>query len=105
MSKVVLAFSCKDSYGRDYELVLSSDKQWYYRAWCYNGYGMGYSKWEKTAPRDVTFFTTNSHYDGQSGCEGHAWLAKIECGFSAPAYCTLNFKGKKIKQPRYRLPK
>ena len=100
--KVALSFSCSDSYDRKYEIVMSTNRNWYIRQYVYNGYGMGWSKWEKTAPRKVMFYTENRFF-GDMG-RVRCYIASIDCGFSGKSIDVLKAGNVKVTQPRYRLP-
>lgn len=106
MSKVALEFVCNDSYGRKFELVMDEDRNWWTRSYIYNGYGMGWSKWAKSEPRKVTFYTKIISYGDFGNVEkGRCHVASISNGFSGNAIDILSFKGKRIKKSNYKLPK
>ena len=42
-----------DTFGTHIEVGIRADGQMYWRAYKFNGYGMGWSKWEKLETRDI----------------------------------------------------
>ena len=40
-------FRGQDTYGKQIEVAVNQEGQWFFRHYRYNGYGMAWSKWEK----------------------------------------------------------
>lgn len=47
MAKAIEAFTGIDSYCRSIEVAVREDNQWFSRSYGFNGFGNGWSKWQK----------------------------------------------------------
>ena len=65
MAKARRFFTGTDSNGTQVERAESVYGIWFARSYGYNGYGMGFSKWEKTDDPDFETTGTNQ-YDGKT---------------------------------------
>lgn len=98
-----LCFSMDTSYGGSWELAMDSDRQWWSREYRYNGYGKGWSKWEKHDPVKVTFgIVSLTMYDGSIRRDR---VAVVENGFSSDKMCLLSRNLKRAEKINYRFPK
>lgn len=80
MAKAILAYVGFNSVGASVRVAQSENGAWYYREYGFNGYGKGWSKWEKL-DWTPSFFTefTNPH-TGET-YQAVDPTAKLEWGF------------------------
>lgn len=80
-------FSGEDSFGRHYELAIKENK-FFHRSCIFNGYGMGWSKWELLNKFNGEFYL--------SECENYGNREMLKWGFGMDASGSIN---KRIKLP------
>lgn len=64
MSKVSKLYTGNDTFGKNIELALSENGNWYYRVYQFNGYSNAWTKWDLYKEEIIHKKSHTNQYDG-----------------------------------------